>query len=62
MYQWHEPSTSLIHLKNGQVIEAEVNGLDSENMSGSVFAQGRAIEVVRIADTNEWAEEYANIR
>ncbi len=54
--QWHEPDVSVIHLANGQTVEAEVNGLSLEGSSGYVFTQGRNVEVERIDGTNEWEE------
>jgi hypothetical protein len=54
--QWHEPDVSVIHLNNGQTVEAEVNGRDFDGTSGFVFVGGREIEVERQGETDEWAE------
>lgn len=54
--QWHEPDVSVIHLADGHIVEAEVNGRDLEGMHGYAFSQGREIEVERTCGTNEWEE------
>ncbi len=53
---WHEPSTSTIHLKNGQTAQANINGLDFDGTTGYAFTGGREIKVRRIEETDEWME------
>lgn len=53
---WNEPDLSVIHLADGQMVEAHVNGKDGEGMHGYVWTQGRAIEVERLDETDEWEE------
>ena len=54
--EWHEPDVSVIHLLDGQTVEAEVNGLDLDGTSGFMMVGGREVEVWRIDGTNEWRE------
>ena len=54
---WKEPPVSTIHLKNGQTVQANVNGLDVDRATGYAFTGGREIKVKRIEETDEWMEK-----
>jgi len=52
--QWNNPQTQEIHLSNGQVVQAEVNGKSFDGKSGSIFNDGEPIDVVLV--DGEWRE------
>ena len=56
---WKMPDISIIHLSNGEVVDAEVNGKSLDGQSGYVY-WGRGIQVERI-DDDTWMERGASM-
>lgn len=46
MSTWNNPPTEDIHLRNGKVIQAEVNNKTLDGKSGSIFNDGNPLDVV----------------
>ncbi|SRR6266487_4717093 len=55
MSNWKNPPTSDIHLRNGKVIQAEVNGKTLDGQSGSIFNDGDPLDVELV--NGQWQEK-----
>lgn len=53
--RWHQPPTSAIHLRDGRIVEAHVNGKSEDGKSGYVYVDGQERRVEWI-DGN-WYEQ-----
>src|SRR6266487_2228678 len=53
--QWKNPPTEEVHLRNGKVIQAEVNGKTLDGQSGSIFNDGDPLDVELVK--GQWQEK-----